>query len=108
MATLPQHAPAAISGHKTVAFGYGARARWATIRIETDNATYVGKVYIPESRKRLSDMLCDERPFLSMTEVTINDSVHIEPFVALNKQFVKTVRVINEGEEGAAASGRRS
>ena len=103
MATLPQQHPQA---HKTIAFGYAARARWATVRIETDNATYVGRVFVPESKKRLSDVLCDERPFLSMTEVTINDSVHVEPFVALNKQFVKTVRVLQEGDPEVVGRNR--
>ena len=88
----------ATPAHKTMVFGYAARARWATVRIETDAATYVGRLFIPESKKRLSDVLCDDRPFLSMTEVVINDSVHVEAFVALNKQYVRTVRVIHEGE----------
>lgn len=89
--------------HKTMVFGYAARARWATVRIETEGATYVGRLFIPDSKKRLSDVLCDERPFLNMTEVVINDSAHVEPFLALNKQYVKTVRVIFEGEPEAMA-----
>jgi hypothetical protein len=36
-----------------------------------------------------------------MTEVVINDSAHVEPFVALNKQFIKTVRILHEGEPEA-------
>lgn len=84
--------------HKTMVFGYAARARWATVRIETEGATYVGRLHIPDSKKRLSDVLCDDRPFLNMTEVVINDSACIEPFLALNKQYVKTVRVLFEGE----------
>jgi hypothetical protein len=88
---------------KTTTFGYGARAKWATVRIETDGATYVGRLFVPESKKRLSDVLCDERPFLNMTEVTINESEQVEPFIALNKTFVKTVRVLHEGEAEAAA-----
>ena len=83
---------------KPSAFGYTARAKWATVRVETEGATYVGRIYIPETKKRVSDLLCDDRPFLSMTDVTINDSHQVEPFVALNKTFVKCVRVINEGD----------
>jgi hypothetical protein len=81
--------------------GYAQKARWATVRIETEGAFYVGRLYIPETKKRLSDLLCDERPFLSMTEVQINDSDAIEPFVALNKSFVKNVRVLREEEVDA-------
>jgi hypothetical protein len=79
--------------------GYAApRARWATVRIETDNATYVGRVFVPETKKRLSDVLCDERPFISLTEVSINEADAVEPFVAINKSFVRTVRVLHEGD----------
>jgi hypothetical protein len=76
---------------------YNARARWAKVRIETDDGVYVGQVFVPETKKRLSDVLCDDRPFLNMTEVTINDSQVVEPFVALNKRYVKAVRVLQEG-----------
>jgi hypothetical protein len=74
------------------------RASWSTVRIETDTAVYVGRVFVPETKKRLSDVLCDDRPFLSVTEVSINDSDTLEPFVALNKSCIRTVRVLHEGD----------
>jgi hypothetical protein len=82
-----------------------ARARWATVRIETDSAVYVGRIFVPETKKRLSDVLSDERMFLNLTQVSVNDSASIESFVALNKQYVRTIRVLNESE--AAPSPRR-
>lgn len=97
MATMTTMRPAGISG-------YAQRARWATIRVETDGCIYVGRVYVPETRKRLSDMLCDERTFLNLTDVTINGSAVIEPFVALNKSFVKSVRVVSEDDAAAPRS----
>jgi hypothetical protein len=81
---------------------YSAKARWSTVRIETEGATYVGRMYIPENKKRLSDVLCDERPFISLIDVMINDSEHVEPFVALNKGFVRMVRILNEGDAEVA------
>jgi hypothetical protein len=87
MATLP---------NKPSPFGQAMRARWATVRVETEGGSYVGKLYVPDSKRRLSDVLCDDRPFLSMTEVTINDCGEIEPFVALNKSFVRSVRILHE------------
>src|ERR1043166_4104452 len=50
---------------------YAQKARWATVRVETEGAVYVGRLYIPETKKRLSDVLCDDRPFLNMTDVAI-------------------------------------
>jgi hypothetical protein len=73
------------------------RARWATVRIETETGVYVGRLYVPETRKRLSDVLNDDRPFLSLTEASTNDSDEVQAFVAVNKRFVRTVRVLDEG-----------
>jgi hypothetical protein len=77
---------------------YGARARWATVKIETDTAIYVGRLYVPETKKRVSDVLSDERQFLSLTEVTVNHTNEVEPFVAVNKNCVRTLRVLHEGD----------
>ena len=74
-----------------------ARARWATVRVETDTAVYVGRVYIPETRKRFSDMLCDDRPFLNLTDVSTDGGERIEDYVAVSKRFVRTVRILDEG-----------
>ena len=78
-----------------------ARARWASVRIETDEGVYVGRMFIPEMKKRLSDVLCDDRPFIALTGVTKDHSAIEEPFVAINKRFVRTVRVIQEMEAEA-------
>jgi hypothetical protein len=86
---------------------YNARARWTKVRIETEDGVYVGQVFVPETKKRLSDVLCDDRPFLNMTEVTINDSQVVEPFVALNKRYVKAVRVLQEGGADVVSIGHR-
>jgi DNA-directed RNA polymerase alpha subunit len=82
-----------------------ARARWATVRIETEGTVYVGRIYVPETKKRVSDVIADDRMFLNLTQVSVNDSSEVEAFVALNKQYVKTIRVISENE--AAPSPRR-
>jgi hypothetical protein len=73
-------------------------ARWATVRIETEGTVYVGRISLPETKKRLTDVISDERMFLNLTQVSINDSPAVEAFVALNKQYVRTIRVLNEGE----------
>ena len=74
------------------------RASWPTIRIDTDGATYVGQVCMPETRRRLSDVLADERPFLHLVNVSINDGAEREPFLALNKRFIRAVRIVDEGK----------
>ena len=92
------------AGDRRPQASYGSRARWATVRIETDGGTYVGRIYVPETKKRLSDVLSDERPFLNLTEVSFNGAPGVEPFVAINKQYVRTIRVIEECEAGVHAA----
>jgi hypothetical protein len=81
------------------------RPRWATVRIETEGTVYVGRIYVPETKKRVSDVIADDRMFLNLTQVSVNDASAVEPFVALNKQYVKTIRVLSESE--AAPTLRR-
>ena len=88
---------ATVTNQATAPFKYAARARWATVRIEMDTAIYVGRVYVPETKKRLSDVLCDDRDFISLTEVSVNDGESVESFIAVNKRYIKTVRVLDEG-----------
>ncbi|MET0553933.1 MAG: hypothetical protein ABW221_12895 [Vicinamibacteria bacterium] len=88
--------------------GHAGRARWATVRVETDDGVYIGRMFIPEMKKRLSDVLCDERPFILLTEPTKDAAPMRESFVAVNKTFVRTVRVLAEHEaEGLSLKGRR-
>ena len=76
---------------------YTSRARWAMVKIETDTAIYVGRLHIPETKKRVSDVISDDRQFLSLTDVRVNDETDLEPFMAINKSIVRTLRVLQEG-----------
>jgi hypothetical protein len=76
---------------------HAGRARWATVRVETDGGIYVGRMYIPETKKRVSDVLSDDRQFISLTEVSVNDSAQTESFVAVNKNYIRTIRILHEG-----------
>ena len=82
--------------------GSNPRAKWSLVSIETENATYVGKVYVPETKRRLSDVLCDDRPFVNLIDVVINGRKPAEPFVALNKTCMQTVRVLQDETEEPA------
>jgi hypothetical protein len=82
---------------------YSGKARWCKVRIETETAVYVGRMYLTDGKKRLSDVLCDERPFLNLTEVTINDCGSVESFVALNKNYVRTLRILQDVAEAMAS-----
>jgi hypothetical protein len=75
-----------------------SRDHWATVHVETDNAVYVGRVLVAAPRSRFRQVLRDERPFLFMTEVSINDSEAVEPLVAVNKTFIRRAKVLHEAE----------
>jgi hypothetical protein len=73
------------------------RSRFATIRVETDGGIYVGRIYVPDTNRRVSDVLADDRQFLSLTDVRVNDGEHVEAYMAVNKSFVRTLRILDEG-----------
>lgn len=75
-------------------------ARRCTVRVETESGVLVGKVYIAHGRGRVSDVLSDERPFLNLTDVTSAEGAAPEPFVAVNKRHILTLRVLDEGRPG--------
>jgi hypothetical protein len=80
------------------------RIRWATVRIEAEAATYLGRVWVPEGEKRVSDVLSDERLFVSLTEVSINGDPNVEPFVAVSKRYIRRMGVLEEGTVTEAAA----
>jgi hypothetical protein len=96
MATLTSFAPAGPVAARS------PRARRYTVRLETDSGIYVGKLYVPHGKGRVSDVIADERPFLNLTEVTHNDGLTVESYVAVNKRHIHTLRVVDEGVEEAA------
>ena len=100
MATMATMATTAtMAAMKQASVGYiPGRARWATVRVEVDNAIYVGRLYVPETKKRVSDILSDERLFISLIDVSINHAADIESFVAINKRHIRTIRIIDEGQ----------
>ena len=79
-----------------VALSTNPRAKWSLVSIETESAIYVGRIFVPETQRRLSDVLCDERPFVNLIEASINGRQPPEPFVALNKTCIRTVRVLED------------
>ena len=63
----------------------------ARVRIRTVNATYVGDLFIPPMRNRVSDVFNDDdRIFINLTNVTINGGEPIE-FVSINKNLVESL-----------------
>ena len=77
---------------------HSAMARWATVRVETDHGVYVGRLYVADASKRVSDVLSDDRQFLSLADVSMNDGEHLESFMAVNKHFIRTLRFVDDSQ----------
>ena len=82
------------------------RSRRATVRIETDGCVYVGRLWMAEAKGRVSDVLADDRQFLSLTEVRVNDGEQ-EAYLAVNKSFIRTLRILDEGASDEPVHRRR-
>jgi hypothetical protein len=73
-----------------------------TVHVKTGATVYVARVFVPETRKRFSDVLCDERAFLLLTDVSVDDSEVVEPFIAVNKRSITAVRVLHDGDKAVS------
>ncbi|MEE8240480.1 MAG: hypothetical protein V3R16_04380 [Nitrospirales bacterium] len=61
------------------------------IRVQTVNSSYIGDFLIPPMRNRVSDAINeDQRLFVSLTDVVINDKDRAE-FVAINKNLIESI-----------------
>jgi len=61
------------------------------IRVRTALSTYIGNLFIPSMRNRVSDLFNDEAIFfITLTDVTIDGKEQAD-FVALNKNMIESV-----------------
>jgi hypothetical protein len=61
------------------------------IRVRTALSTYIGNLFIPSMRNRVSDLFNDEAVFfITLTDVTIDGKEQAD-FVALNKNMIESV-----------------
>lgn len=66
------------------------------IRLKMASGTvYIGRIYV-EERRRLTDVLNDDRDFVAMTEVEENENPRKIPFMAIQKRVVESIIIIPE------------
>lgn len=62
------------------------------VKIRTVNSIYEGELLVPPMRNRISDVLNEEeRLFINLTDVQIDGSPVVVPFVALNKEMIESI-----------------
>ena len=67
--------------------------------IKTVNSTYTGNIYLPQEQTRISDVMNDERQFISMTDVESKDFASPKPYLALNKDLIEMVEILDPDME---------
>ena len=67
--------------------------------VKTVDSAYTGTIYLPEGQTRFSDVINDERQFISMTEVESKDFASPKPYLAINKDLIELVEILNSNKE---------
>ena len=71
-----------------------AKFRKVRVWVKTVDSAYTGFVYLPAERKRFSDVLNDERKFLSITDVESKDFASPKSFLTINKDLIELVEIL--------------
>jgi hypothetical protein len=65
------------------------------IRVRTVNSVYIGDVLVPAMRNRVSDLFNDEeRVFINLTDVSVDNAKERAAFVSLNKNMVESITLV--------------
>jgi hypothetical protein len=69
--------------------------------IEAEGATYKGDIYLPDLKSRVSDIMNDDRKFVSIVNATreVGDKTLKIGFFILNKSIIHLVREDNDSPE---------
>jgi len=73
--------------------------RKVRVWVKTVDSAYTGYVYLPADRKRFSDVLNDERKFLSITDVESKDFASPKSFLTINKDLIELVEILEPNRE---------
>ena len=79
-----------------------ARGRWFRVHVTTDTTTYSGGVFAPEGYEGAAGLLGEPTPFLFLEGAQDLVSGTIEPFLAIDKSVIQSLRVV----EGARAESQ--
>ncbi len=63
--------------------------------IKTVDSSYTGTIYLPQDQARISDVMNDERQFISMTDVESKDFASPKAYLAINKDLIELVEILD-------------
>jgi len=75
--------------------------KFVKVKLKTRDRVYYGEIFIPDYPARLSDVINDERQFISLINTKEETKVSEIPigFLAINKNSVEWVRLLEEESE---------
>ncbi len=62
--------------------------------VKTVDSAYTGTIYLPAYNTRFSDVINDERQFISMTNVESKDFAMPKAYLAINKDLIELVEIL--------------
>ncbi len=62
--------------------------------IKTVDSSYTGTIYLPKNETRFSDVMNDDRQFISMTDVESKDFTSPKAYLAINKDLIELVEIL--------------
>ena len=63
--------------------------------IKTVSSAYTGTIYLPKDHTRISDVMNDERQFISLTNVESKDFASPKAYLAINKDLIELVEILD-------------
>ncbi len=76
-----------------------ANSRRIKVWVKTIGSTYTGFIFLPGEGKRFSDIINDERKFISITDVESKDFAVPKPFLVINKDLIELMEVLDQKKE---------
>jgi hypothetical protein len=67
--------------------------------VKTVDSAYTGFIYLPADQTRFSDVINDERQFISMTDVESKDFANPKSYLAINKDLIELVEILEPDKE---------
>jgi hypothetical protein len=75
------------------------KIRHVKVWVKTIDSAYTGFISLPGERKRFSDIINDERKFISITDVESKDFAIPKPFLVINKDHIELMEVLESDKK---------
>jgi hypothetical protein len=82
-----------------------ARKRWFRVRVQTEDAAYVGRLRLEGPQGTLRELIDDDRAYLALWNATEEGTGSQDEYVAILKGAIRSVVLLGADAAGAAPAG---